>query len=177
MKKNWVWIRIQWIRILEHCLLDNSYIIINYKWIPARLHESLNRRMNFFGIPDRWINITNLLCMCGSVADCCRTARHALASIARARPGVFITSVSKEIARCHTVHSEMVAIHPILCYNLLDIRHRQTFLPKTFLLLNSTSSDVFSFNNFSLTESSSDFFTFDNFSLTESDIIRHFHFW
>ena len=28
------------------------------------------------------------------VADCCRTARHTLATIALARPGVFITSVS-----------------------------------------------------------------------------------
>jgi len=37
------------------------------------------------------------------VADCCRTARHALASMARARPGVFITSVSKEIARFNTM--------------------------------------------------------------------------
>ena len=37
------------------------------------------------------------------VADCCRTARHALAAIARARPGVFITSVAKEIARYNTL--------------------------------------------------------------------------
>ena len=33
------------------------------------------------------------------VADCCRTARHALSSIAKSRPGVFITSIAKEIAR------------------------------------------------------------------------------
>ena len=37
------------------------------------------------------------------MADCCRTARHALAAIARARPGVFVTSVSKEIARYNTL--------------------------------------------------------------------------
>ena len=37
------------------------------------------------------------------VADCCRTARHTLSAIATARPGVFITSVSKEIARYNTM--------------------------------------------------------------------------
>jgi len=37
------------------------------------------------------------------VADCCRTARHALGAIARVRPGVFITSVAKEIARYNTL--------------------------------------------------------------------------
>jgi hypothetical protein len=52
---------------------------------------------------DRWIPSQRYGLPLTPVADCCRTARHALAAIARARPGVFVTSVAKEIARYNTL--------------------------------------------------------------------------
>ena len=52
---------------------------------------------------DRWVPSQRYGLPLTPIADCCRTARHALGAIARARPGVFVTSVAKEIARC--VHS------------------------------------------------------------------------
>ena len=54
------------------------------------------------------------------VADCCRTARHALASIARARPGVFITSVAKEIARYNTLASNAQTLNVSLQLHVLS---------------------------------------------------------
>ena len=50
---------------------------------------------NFFPSVWSW-KVLTILCL---VADCCRTARYALSTIAKARPGVFITSIAKEIAR------------------------------------------------------------------------------
>ena len=54
------------------------------------------------------------------VADCCRTARHALASIARARPGVFITSVSKEIARYNTMATNSQTLNINMALHVLS---------------------------------------------------------
>ena len=48
---------------------------------------------------DRWVPSQRYGLPLTPIADCCRTARHALGAIARARPGVFVTSVAKEIAR------------------------------------------------------------------------------
>ena len=53
------------------------------------------------------------------VADCCRTARHALAAIARARPGVFVTSVAKEIARYNTLATNAQTLNVNLTTHVL----------------------------------------------------------
>merc|ERR1719244_1168403 len=53
------------------------------------------------------------------VADCCRTARHALGSIARVRPGVFITSVAKEIARYNTLATNAQTLNVNLAAHVL----------------------------------------------------------
>ena len=53
------------------------------------------------------------------VADCCRTARHALAAIARARPGVFVTSVAKEIARYNTLQTNAQTLNVNLTTHVL----------------------------------------------------------
>merc|ERR1719361_1529481 len=53
------------------------------------------------------------------VADCCRTARHTLSAIATARPGVFITSVSKEIARYNTLATNAQTLNVNLTTHVL----------------------------------------------------------
>ena len=54
------------------------------------------------------------------VADCCRTARHTLATIALARPGVFITSVSKEIARYNTMATNSQTLNINMAMHVLS---------------------------------------------------------
>lgn len=53
------------------------------------------------------------------VADCCRTARHALGAIARVRPGVFITSVAKEIARYNTLATNAQTLNVNIAVHVL----------------------------------------------------------
>eukprot|EP00088_Acartia_fossae_P013682 TRINITY_DN17239_c0_g1_i1.p1 TRINITY_DN17239_c0_g1~~TRINITY_DN17239_c0_g1_i1.p1 ORF type:complete len:481 (-),score=87.08 TRINITY_DN17239_c0_g1_i1:117-1421(-) len=52
---------------------------------------------------DKWVPSQKYALPLTPVADCCRTARYALSTIAKARPGVFITSIAKEIARYNTL--------------------------------------------------------------------------
>lgn len=54
------------------------------------------------------------------VADCCRTARYALSTIAKARPGVFITSIAKEIARYNTLVTNAQTINVNLNHHILS---------------------------------------------------------
>jgi len=68
---------------------------------------------------DRWVPSQRYGLPLTPVADCCRTARHALAAIARARPGVFVTSVAKEIARYNTLATNAQTLNVNLTTHVL----------------------------------------------------------
>jgi len=53
------------------------------------------------------------------IADCCRTARFALSNIARVRPGVYITSVAREIARYNTLAANAQTLNVNLSAHVL----------------------------------------------------------
>jgi len=69
---------------------------------------------------DKWVPSQKYALPLTPIADCCRTARHALSGIARARPGVFITSIAKEIARYNTLATNAQTLNVNLNHHVLS---------------------------------------------------------
>ena len=78
-------------------------------------------------------------------ADACRTARHALALIATARPPAFIITMAKEVARYNTLAQNAQAHHHHQIqqlHNSVLVRGRPEILRIVELLVEKIPNDV-----------------------------------
>ncbi len=74
-------------------------------------------------------------------SDACRTARHALTLIATARPGAFITTMAREVARYNTLQQNAQAIQ-INLNNIILNRSKPEILRIIELLIEKMQSEI-----------------------------------
>ncbi|XP_023324405.1 WD repeat-containing protein 7 isoform X4 [Eurytemora carolleeae] len=92
---------------------------------------------------DKWVPSQKYALPLTPVADCCRTARHALSSIAKARAGVFITSIAKEIARYNTLASNQQTLNVNLNHHVLSRSKAEVLhVLETLINLDTTISEI-----------------------------------